>query len=113
MADVKMWYEAAEAKFFRMLGVPNPPDRAEFDQLLRVNAAVYDAKFIAFASELIEAYHDIVVIVERDIEAGYKSFDSAIRVNQSVQSRPQAIANLGVWFLYQISRTMKLILRGH
>lgn len=69
MANVKMWYEAAEAKFFPELGGPKP-----FDQLLGGYAAVCDAPFIAFAPEIIEAYPDaVVVLVERNIEAWYKS----------------------------------------
>jgi len=113
MADVKMWYEAAEAKFLPVLAVPNPFGRAEFDQLLRVNAAAYYALFIAFVPVLIEAYPEIVVVlVERDIEVWYKSLDSAIIANL-FNPVPQAIANLDVWFLYQISRTMKFVFKRY
>lgn len=65
-----MWYEAAEAKFFPVLGGPKPFGRAEFDQLLVGYTTVCDAPFIAFVPALIEAYPDaMVVLVERDIEA--------------------------------------------
>ena len=54
-------------------------DRAKSGQLLGGYAAVCDAPFIAFAPELIEVYPvAMVVLVERDIKAWYKSFDSAI-----------------------------------
>jgi hypothetical protein len=113
MADVKMWHEAAEAKFFPVLGDPKPFDRAEFNQLLGGYAALCDAPFIAFAPELIEAYPNaLVVLVGRDIEAWYKSFGSVITANL-FNPVLQAIANLDVGFLYQIGRTMKLVIRGY
>jgi hypothetical protein len=96
-----------------VLGGPKPFDRAEFDQLLEGYAAVCDAPFIAFAPELIEAYPSaLVVLVERDIEAWYKSFGSVITANL-FNPVLQAIANLDVGFLYQIGRTMKLVNRGY
>ena len=108
-----MWHEAAEAKFFPVLGGPKPFDRAEFDQLPEGYAALCDAPFIASATELIEAYPNaLVVLVERDIEAWYKSFGSVITANL-FNPVLQAIANLDVGFLYQIGRKMKLVIRGY
>lgn len=56
MADVIMWHEAEEVKYFPMLGGPKPFGRTEFDQLLGNYGAICDAPFITFAPELIEAY---------------------------------------------------------
>ncbi len=68
---------------------------------------VCDALFITFVPELIEAYPDaVVVLVERDIEAWYKSFDTAITGNL-FNPFLQAIANPEVGFLNQIGRMMK------
>lgn len=53
--------------------------REKWDQLLGHAGAVTDAPAICFSEELIEAYPDAkVVLVERDIEKWYKSYDEAI-----------------------------------
>jgi len=112
MADVIMWYEAEEANYFPMLGGPKPFGRTEFDQLLGNYGVICDAPFITFAPKLIEAYPDaLVVLVERDIETWYKSFNAYRKLH--FNPFLQVISNLDVGFLYQLSRTMGLVLRGY
>lgn len=71
-----MWVEALRAKYD---GIGQPFGRAEFDQLLGHVGAVTDAPCTIFAKELIEAYPEAkIVLVERDIEKWYKSWDSLV-----------------------------------
>lgn len=73
--DCDMWVDALRAKYE---GVGSF-GRAEFDQLLGHVGAVTDAPCILFAAELLDAYPDAkVVLVERDIDAWYKSFETLV-----------------------------------
>ncbi|KAJ7606830.1 P-loop containing nucleoside triphosphate hydrolase protein [Roridomyces roridus] len=70
--DLDMWAEACAAKYEGK----GKFGRAEFDQLLGHCMAVTDAPCSTFAAELIDAYPDAkVILVERDIEAWYRSFN--------------------------------------
>ncbi|MCJ1271065.1 hypothetical protein MMC22_010964, partial [Lobaria immixta] len=74
--DCKMWDEALDAKFF---GKGKPFARADWDQLLGNYSAVSDVPATAFAEELVEVYPKAkVILVERDIESWYKSFNETI-----------------------------------
>lgn len=74
--DADMWNEAFAAK--RTPGL-RPFGRADFDKLLGHCMAVTDAPANCFADELVQAYPDAkVVLVERPIEAWYKSYQSII-----------------------------------
>ena len=76
ISDCPLWNEALDAKYF---GLGAPFMRERWDQLLGEFGAVSDAPVIAFAEELIEAYPEAkVILVERDIEKWYKSFDEAV-----------------------------------
>ena len=78
--DCDMWIEALDAKF---QGKGKPFQRADWDQLLGSYSAVADVPAVAFAEDLIEAYPEAkVVLVERDVENWYKSFDDAL-INES------------------------------
>jgi hypothetical protein len=71
VSDCDMWIEALEAKYHGK----GKFGRAEFDKLLGHCMAVTDAPCTAFAPELIDAYPEAkVILVERDIEAWYRSF---------------------------------------
>ena len=100
--DCKMWDEALDAKFF---GKGKPFTRADWDQLLGSHSAVADVPAIAFAEELIEAYPEAkVVLVERDIESWYKSFNEA--VIWDLHSWPMYFAaKLDPYFLRPITAT--------
>ncbi|PVH80118.1 hypothetical protein DL98DRAFT_207620 [Cadophora sp. DSE1049] len=74
--DCDMWVDALRAKYD---GIGKPFGRPEFDQLLGHVGAVTDAPCTLFARELIEAYPEAkIVLVERDIEKWYKSWDSLV-----------------------------------
>jgi len=75
--DCAMWNEAMDAKF---RGQGRPFTRADWDQLLgHCSAVSSDPPAVAFAEDLIAAYPDAkVVLVERDIESWYKSFDANV-----------------------------------
>lgn len=70
--DCEMWMEAYAAKFQGK----GKFGRAEWDKLLGHCMAVADAPCNSFAPELIDAYPEAkVILVERDLESWYKSFD--------------------------------------
>ncbi|KAK1544743.1 hypothetical protein CPAR01_02245 [Colletotrichum paranaense] len=78
ISEVEMWMEGMHAK-------QNPkPDqqpfgRTEFDQLLGHCGAICDMPANFFEPELVATYpKSKVVLVERDIESWYKSFDESI-----------------------------------
>lgn len=81
--DNQMWEEGVELKWpgsskFKK-GVKGPPfGRREFDQLLGQYEIASDVPAICFAKELIEAYPEAkVIIVEREIESWFNSFQIA------------------------------------
>ena len=76
--DAEMWVEAYETKYF---GAPGPdlniPEH--WDQLLGHVSATTDLPANSFGPELINAYpHAKVILVERDVDAWYKTFDRAV-----------------------------------
>lgn len=75
--DCAVWDTAIDAKF-RSLGPPFT--RRDWDQLLgHCSAVSADPPAVAFAEDLIAAYPDAkVILVERDLESWYKSFDAAV-----------------------------------
>lgn len=78
--DVNMWEEGMKIKFSspensKELGF----GRTEFDNLLGDYEVASDFPPIIFAPELIAAYPEAkVILVERDIDAWYKSFDKTL-----------------------------------
>ncbi|KAJ0305985.1 hypothetical protein COL516b_005098 [Colletotrichum fioriniae] len=78
ICEVEMWMEGMHAKKTPQPG-QQPFGRTEFDQLLGHCGAVWDMPANFFGPELVAAYPESkVVLVERDIEAWYKSFDESI-----------------------------------
>lgn len=77
--DVDMWVEAYDAK---LKDTGQQFGSAEFDKLLGHCMAVTDAPAIDFGTELIEAYPESkIILVDRDIEAWYKSIEPLIEAN--------------------------------
>ncbi|KAI5360649.1 hypothetical protein Slin15195_G085650 [Septoria linicola] len=76
--DCLMWDEAFEVKYHGDTSIDlNKPDF--WDQLLGHVSAVTDTPHNAFGPELIRAYPNAkVVLVEREIESWYKSFERAL-----------------------------------
>ena len=77
--DTEMWNKALDAKFF---GKGDPFTRVEWDQLLGNYSAVADLPAVAFPGDLLECYPDAkVVLVKRDIEKWYQSFNEGVIMN--------------------------------
>ncbi|KXJ88433.1 hypothetical protein Micbo1qcDRAFT_214327 [Microdochium bolleyi] len=95
------WNAAMDAKFF---GKGTPFTTTEqWDTILAPYAAVTDVPAICFADELLHAYPDAkVVLVERDIESWYQSFDD--NVAQHVFGFViNLVALLDRWFLGRLA----------
>ena len=100
VSDCDMWVDALRAKYD---GIGTPFGRTEFDQLLGHVGAVTDAPCTLFAKELIEAYPEAkIVLVERDIEKWYKSWDSL--VTGAFQPILKVLSVTDPWFTGKIQR---------
>ena len=77
ISQCAFWNAALDAKY---LGHDPIPTRADFDRILGAHSAVSaDTPAICLAEELIAAYPDAkVLLVERDIDSWYRSFDRTI-----------------------------------
>ncbi|KAM0802925.1 efflux pump antibiotic resistance protein [Usnea florida] len=94
--DCTMWISAFDAKF---AGKGKPFTRTEWDQLLSDYGAVTDVPALAFSEDLISAYPEAkVVLMERDIEKWYKSFDDAV-AKVMWAKWGHLIASLDPWFV--------------
>lgn len=90
------WNRAIDAKFFNK---GKPFERADWDDLLGQYGAITDVPAIAFADELIEAYPEAkVVLVERDVEKWYASFDENV-IKHLYDFASNVVAKLDLWFL--------------
>jgi hypothetical protein len=102
----KMWIEGLRAKFFpeqdnipgisaKMLSkyeAIEPFGREEFDHLLGQYSAVLDAPSNVFAPELVAAYPSAkAIIVERDIESWYSSWEKAVIANHFNEAAHKAV----------------------
>ena len=77
--DTEMWNEALDAKFF---GKGSLFTQSDWDQLLGNYSAVADLPAVAFSEDLLHCYPDAkVVLVERDIERWYQSFNDGVIMN--------------------------------
>lgn len=91
-----MWISAFDAKFS---GKGKPFTRTEWDQLLADYSAVTDVPALAFSEDLISAYPEAkVVLMERDIEKWYISFDDAV-IKIMWGRWGHWIASLDPWFV--------------
>lgn len=94
--DCAMWISAFDAKFS---GKGKPFTRTEWDQLLADYSAVTDVPALAFSEDLISAYPEAkVVLMERDIEKWYISFDDAV-IKIMWGRWGHWIASLDPWFV--------------
>lgn len=77
ISDCSAWNTALDAKFF---GKGTMFTRSQWDALLGTFGAVSaDPPAVAFADDLIATYPEAkVILVERDIDAWYRSFNSAV-----------------------------------
>ncbi|KAL8904377.1 MAG: hypothetical protein Q9207_003302 [Kuettlingeria erythrocarpa] len=76
LGDIEMWNAALDAKFF---GTDDPFTREDWDLLLGNYGAVSDLPAVLFAEDLLRWYPDAkVVLVERDIERWFRSFDDGV-----------------------------------
>lgn len=92
------WNDALDAK-------SSPPTTAgittaaDFDAILSPYSAVTDVPAICFAAELIAAYPDAkVVLVQRDTEAWFRSFDDNV-IKHLYDPVLKVVAKLDHWFL--------------
>ncbi|KAJ3960975.1 hypothetical protein N0V92_002325 [Colletotrichum tropicale] len=74
--DQKAWTEAYLAKYE---GKGTPFGRKEFDEILKGWAVLSDCPVLGFTDDLLEAYPEAkVVLVDRDIDSWYKSFNECV-----------------------------------
>jgi hypothetical protein len=110
--DVEMWREGIEAKFFPNQTKINPFGRTEFDQLLGGYRALCDMPAVIFASELIAAYPEAkIVLVERDIETWYGSFDAAV-IQPMFNPVANFISKLDRKYLNRLNLMTTAVIRG-
>ena len=91
-----MWISAFDAKFASKGDLFT---RAQWDQLLAEYGAVTDVPALAFSEDLVAAYPEAkVVLMERNIESWYTSFDDAV-VKVMWGRWGHWIASLDPWFV--------------
>lgn len=78
--DCTLWDEALDAKY---VSSPSQPfTRSQWDSVIGHYEAVCDVPAVAFSEDLTAIYPEArVVLVGRDIESWYKSFDEAVIEN--------------------------------
>lgn len=107
--DTEMWNEALDAKFF---GKGKQFKREDWDALLGNYGAVTDLPTILFAEELIRSYPESkVVLVERDIETWYRSFNEGI-ISPIWNPVIQTIAKLDTRFVGKLGSTSERWTKG-
>ena len=106
ISHIGPWTRAFEAKY-HFNG--RPFTRQDWDNLLGDYGAVTDVPTICFADELIAAYPEAkVVLVERDIESWYRSFESYI--DGYYQPINRVLTALDPQFIRPCARLMAYIL---
>jgi len=116
--EVELWKEAFHRKYGLQPG-QEPLGRKDFDQLLGHCGAICDYPANCFGPEMLEAYPESkVVLVERDVEAWYKSFNDSI-ISTMYNPFWRFLAAIGaryvsevdglttVWFKYHFKATTK------
>ncbi|KAL8991665.1 MAG: hypothetical protein Q9169_007767, partial [Polycauliona sp. 2 TL-2023] len=77
--DCSMWIQAFDAKYNTRTPQSNPFTRTQWDQLLAEYGAIADVPALAFWEDLLAAYPEAkIVLMERDIDTWYRSFDEAV-----------------------------------
>ncbi|KAF4980004.1 hypothetical protein FZEAL_3866 [Fusarium zealandicum] len=78
ICEVELWKEALRRKYEPQPG-QKPLGRDDFDQLLGHCGAICDYPANCFGPEMVSAYPDSkVVLVERDVDAWFKSYDESV-----------------------------------
>jgi len=100
--DCDMWNAAMDAKY---LGQGTRFTRTDWDQLLGSYSAVSaDPPAVAFAEDLVAAYPEAkVILVEREIESWYRSFDTNVIAAQW-SLMISFVSELDPWFLRPVRR---------
>lgn len=109
--DLDLWTSALTRKYDDNNN-NNPYTLAEWDALLGHVSAVTDSPINAFAPELIIAYpHAKVVLVERDTESWYKSFEKNV-ISSFAAPFTRLVVNLEPGFIGKMGRIGDLLMRG-
>lgn len=96
ISDCPMWIRAFDAKFH---GKGEPFSRLQWDQLLAEYGAITDVPALAFWDDLVSAYPEAkVVLMERDIERWYTSFNDAV-IEVMWAKIGNFLADLDRWFV--------------
>ncbi|KAH7024572.1 P-loop containing nucleoside triphosphate hydrolase protein [Microdochium trichocladiopsis] len=110
------WEAAITAKFSEKdrLSPLAQQQRQHLDEMLPLGdyAAVTDMPAVCFAEEMVAAYpHAKVILVERDIESWFRSFDSIIAAPMFHPAN-NIIAAIDLWFLGPVARVHHSWIRG-
>ncbi|KAL8847471.1 MAG: hypothetical protein Q9221_007497 [Calogaya cf. arnoldii] len=109
ISDTEMWNSALDAKFF---GKGEQFKRDDWDALLGNYGAIADLPAILFAEELLLCYPESnVVLVERDIETWYRSFDEGI-ISNVWNPVIRSIAKLDTRFVGKLGSTSERWTKG-
>lgn len=102
IGDCDIWNAAMDAKY---LGKGTLFTRTDWDQLLGSYSAVSaDPPAVAFAEDLVAAYPEAkAILVERDIESWYRSFDTNVIAAQW-SLMISIVSELDPWFLRPVRR---------
>lgn len=100
--DCDMWNAAMDAKY---QGRGPPFTRTDWDQLLGSYSAVSaDPPAVAFAEDLVAAYPEAkVILVEREIESWYRSFDRNV-IDPQWSRMISFVSELDPWLLRPVRR---------
>lgn len=89
--DLDIWIDMVDRKY--AAGEEVPISAEDFDKVLGDCGAVTDMPCAAFWRELLDAYPEAkVVLVERDLDTWYRSFDQAV-IQGLMSAKGQIIAN--------------------
>ena len=110
MRDCAAWNTALDAKFFSQ---GTPFTKTQWDALLGTFSAVSaDPPAVAFAPELIAMYPGAkVILVEREVEAWYASFDKAV-MEPSWSPFLNFLGNWDPWIIGPVRDTHHRWIRG-
>ena len=109
VADTDLWNEALDAKLF---GKGSLFSLDQWDNLLGNYGAVADLPAIVFAEDLLKCYPDAkVVLVNRDMEKWYKSFNEGI-IQNVFNPAIEIIARLDSHFVGKLGSTSERWTKG-
>ncbi|KAH0278494.1 hypothetical protein KCU91_g2411, partial [Aureobasidium melanogenum] len=110
--DLDLWLSALRRKYSPQAD-EKPFTLAEWDALLGHVSAVTDSPINAFAPELITAYPSAkVVLVERDIETWYKSFEKNV-IESFAAPLTRVLVKLDPGFIGKQGQIGEFLMRGY